>query len=623
MKHLTFEEFVNKAKKIHGEDYIYEFDLYKNTKSKIWVTHKKCGNRFLQTPKNILQGNNCPICRYIYTNKHNNFIKNAEKRFGDKYSFPYIEKEYKNSHSKITIKCNKCGKIFTKIACDFITSKYGGCNCEQEKDKYIDYDELLKYTDTHQLVPFDGFKKKSYVSKVELICPTHGIYTKFLRDVLHGNCECQKCSRIKGIKNNIKTVDEVEKKIITKYPHIIIYNKKEYKNLSTPLTFKCVKCGYIFKRKPTDFLNLKFKDACPNCAKNIIANEHTKTTEQYKLDVKHMYGETAYTVIGNYIASDKKIEIKCNKCGRIFSIEANSFLQGHGCPYHNCNSSIKEKELLDFIKSLTNDTISNDRNIINPYELDIVVPSKKIAFEYDGLFWHSEVKKDKDYHLLKTEKCIENDYRLIHIFEDEWLNKSDIWKSMIRNIFGMTINKVYARNCIIKKINTKECTTFLEKNHIQGWCPSQIKIGLYYNNELVSLMTFGKSRHFIGNSKTEYELLRFCNKLNTNVVGGASKLLKYFIKEFNPSSIITYADRRWSNGNLYNKLGFKYSHNSKPNYYYIIGATRKNRFNFRKSVLIKKYNCPLNISEKEFCKQQKWYRIYDCGTMVFKWFKEN
>ena len=197
------------------------------------------------------------------------------------------------------------------------------------------------------------------------------------------------------------------------------------------------------------------------------------------------------------------------------------------------------------------------------------------------------------------------------------IGKKDIWKSMLSNLLGKTDNKIYARKCSIKEVDAHIANEFLENNHIQGACPSTIKVGLYYNNELVSLMTFGKSRHFIGNCRYEYELLRFCNKINTTVIGGASKLFNYFVKSYHPMSVVSYADRRWSNGNLYEKLGFTFSHYSKPNYFYVIDNKRRNRFNFRKSVLSAKYNCPSHMSEKEFCRLQKWYRIYDCGTLCF------
>ena len=190
---------------------------------------------------------------------------------------------------------------------------------------------------------------------------------------------------------------------------------------------------------------------------------------------------------------------------------------------------------------------------------------------------------------------------------------------MITNILGFTKNKIYGRTCTIDTVDSNTAVKFLNDNHIQGWCPSNIKLGLYYKGELVSLMTFGKSRHFIGSGKYEWELLRFCNKLDTTVIGGASKLFSYFIRNYKPTSIVSYSDRRWSEGNMYNKLGFTFSHYSKPNYFYVIDNVRKNRFNFRKKILVEKYNCPSEMSERDFCKEKKWYRIYDCGTSVHVW----
>ena len=221
---------------------------------------------------------------------------------------------------------------------------------------------------------------------------------------------------------------------------------------------------------------------------------------------------------------------------------------------------------------------------------------------------------------MKTEKCESKGVQLIHIIEDEWLYKRDICISRLKSLFKISENKIGARKCEIKLIPKKVEKEFLEKNHIQGYIPSVYAYGLYYNNTLVSIMSFGKYRKNMGrkNINNEYELLRFCNKLNFNVIGGAYKLLKHFIKEVNPNKIISYADRRWSIGNMYEKIGFTFMKNTSPNYFYIFGTHRKNRFGFRKNILIEKYNCPPEMTEKEFCFKQKWYRIYDCGHKLYE-----
>ena len=165
-----------------------------------------------------------------------------------------------------------------------------------------------------------------------------------------------------------------------------------------------------------------------------------------------------------------------------------------------------------------------------------------------------------------------------------------------------------------------DATRFLNDNHLQGFCPSKLQYGLYFNDELVALMTFGHVRQmkkYNEDYDTKYELLRFAVKKGLCIIGGASKLLKHFMLNNEFTEIISYADKRWSNGNLYERLGFEHTHDSKPNYFYVCGKTRKNRFNFRKCNLVKK-GFDESKSEHEIMKANGYYRIYDCGTMVFK-----
>jgi hypothetical protein len=260
--------------------------------------------------------------------------------------------------------------------------------------------------------------------------------------------------------------------------------------------------------------------------------------------------------------------------------------------------------------------------------LDIYLPNKKIAFEFDGLYWHSlQILKNKNktekYHLNKTKMCKDNDIQLIHIFEDEWNNKRNIVKSRIKNLLGIYDKIIYARKCSIELIDYKSTFEFLEENHIQGNIKSSINIGLKYNNTLIAIMTFGKNRIALGSKSKDncYELLRFCTKQGYHVIGGASKLLKYFEKNYNVKKLISYADYRWSCGNMYHKLGFKLTHISKPNYWYLEPNCLKriHRFNFRKSVLKNKLNkFDEKLSEKENMINNNYKIIYDCGNMVFE-----
>lgn len=322
-------------------------------------------------------------------------------------------------------------------------------------------------------------------------------------------------------------------------------------------------------------------------------------------------------------------EFKCIKCDTVFidKLEDGDIPRCNIC-YPTKGSSLFEKEITEYVISLLSNVEikENDKTILSGLELDIYIPSKNIAIECDGLYWHSEVggNKNKYYHLNKTELCEEKDIRLLHIFEDEWINNESVVKSKLKHILGKSENKLYARKCKIEEISIKEKNDFLYKNHIQYDDFSNIKLGSFYEKELVAVMTFGKLRLALGNKSSkdgEYEMIRFAT--SKTVIGIASKLLNHFIKNYNPLKIISYADRRWTFNkvNLYEKIGFKKISCGTPNYWYIPNHTIKriHRFNFRKQVLknlLDKFNPEL--TEWENMKNNGWDRIWDCGHLKYE-----
>ena len=225
-------------------------------------------------------------------------------------------------------------------------------------------------------------------------------------------------------------------------------------------------------------------------------------------------------------------------------------------------------------------------------------------------------KDGKKNHQDKTLLAQTKGIKLIQVFEHQWKTKKDIFKSVIANSLGKSI-KFFARNTKIIELDT--CSEFLINNHLQGTCGSSIILGLVdkKTNELLSVMTFGKSRF---NKQYEYELLRFCNKLNTTVIGGASKLLRYFEATYKPTSIISYANLQWSNGNLYEKLGFTKLNITSPNYWWIKNSQVLTRYTCQKHKLenlLGKENFDINLSEKDNMENNGYYRLYDCGNLVF------
>lgn len=330
----------------------------------------------------------------------------------------------------------------------------------------------------------------------------------------------------------------------------------------------------------------------------------------------------------------KTLLFQCHDCNNNFEILPYQFYYRTNSKVSICtkcfpiseNSSISQIELYNFIKENYDHTaLLNCKNMIKPYEIDIYLPNLKLGFEFNGVWWHSDKFKSENYHLNKYESSIKNEIKIITIWEDDWVRNKEICESFILNKLGKTKNKIYARKCFIKEISYNDSRNFLDENHLQGDCKSSIRIGLFYNDELLSLMTFSKLRLPLQkseknrNKNKHYELTRFCNKINTNVVGGASKLIKYFINQYEPIQIETYSDNLISNGDLYEKLGFEYSHKSKPGYWYVIDGIREHRFNWRKQKLVK-MGYDINKTEEEIMSELGHHRIYNAGNK--KWIKK-
>jgi hypothetical protein len=259
----------------------------------------------------------------------------------------------------------------------------------------------------------------------------------------------------------------------------------------------------------------------------------------------------------------------------------------------------------------------NDRKLIAPYEIDILISDHRLAIEFNGFFWHSDSSKGNNYHLMKTTACADNGVKLIHIFEDEWVYKKEIVKSRLSYLLNRS-KRLFARKCEVREVSPSDATKFLDRCHLQGRCRSSERYGLFYNGELVALMTFGKPRF---NKNYEWELLRYCSLPFTNIVGGASKLLSAF-RKVHAEPLITYADRRWSDGHLYKSLGFDLVGTSKPSYFYVKSGSdlRINRATAQKHNLAQLLGSEFDVSlsESQNMKTAGYDRIFDCGNFVFE-----
>jgi hypothetical protein len=294
------------------------------------------------------------------------------------------------------------------------------------------------------------------------------------------------------------------------------------------------------------------------------------------------------------------------------------------CP--SCEMTKPEQMIYDMLKKY--DPVINDRSILTrgdepPLELDFWFPEYKLGIEVQGIYWHGSgiTTRDAEVHMVKKlELADTKGVRLVQIYEDEIYDKPEIVESRLLNFMKKTSNTIYARKCKIVKVGSVTKDEFLNSNHIQGTTRSAINLGLQYNGELVSVMTFSQPRVRPNYNRKEWDLNRFCNKLNTSVVGGASRLLKAFRRD-HPEPVISFADRRWSNGELYTAMGFNHVDIVKPSYWYFKDGTHKryHKFGFAKNKLSDKLDVfDPDLTEWENMQANGYSRIYDCGLLKYE-----
>ena len=315
------------------------------------------------------------------------------------------------------------------------------------------------------------------------------------------------------------------------------------------------------------------------------------------------------TPLDEYFSRQRQyLDFKCKKCNFICKKTLQTFERGSLCPKcYPITKSKAEIEIYDYIKSLgINDVLCNDRSIIKPKEIDILLKQNQFGIEYNGLYWHSDIiDNTTKYDLLnKTKLCKEARIKLMHVYSDEWEYKKDICKSMIKNRLGLC-DRIWARKCIVKELKREDFSEFMNNSHISGSVNSSIRLGLFYDELLIAAIGFRKPRQ--KKWKGYYEISRFASLLDTVVVGGLSKLLKHFNNLYD-FKIMTYADRRFGEGLGYEKVGFEYYGNTGIDYWYSDGRHRFDRF------VIKTDG---SMSEREKAAEMNLYKVWGCGSNIW------
>jgi len=572
---------------------------------------------------NLYKTNNLEnTAKIAKTNKH--YVVKVLKRNNIKRTFTKVDNlniskvtEYFENHT-----LSECGKKFG-FSPDQIKRFLNKHNIDTTKHKgksriKIDINQLIEYYQNHNLQQCAKHFGCS-TSLISMKLRQHNVDTSIHKNKISDEAKAKISeSNKKRWKNtnqrqkfkemHILSVKEITEKAQKIHGNKYDYSKTKPGNMQSKITIICPKHGEFEQ----NIYNHIKRNGCPECA-----IEKTRLTQKEFLKrAIEVHGDKYDYSKVEYVDSKTYITVICPKHGEFKQKPQNHLI--NNCPSCPAVISSGHQEIINYIESIINtEILINDRKAIQPYELDIYLPEYNFAIEHHGLYWHSynfkESPEEKSKHLRKLNLCEDENIKLIQILENEWNNNKELIKSMLQSKLKSS-NKIYARKCDIKKIDNQQHSRFMDKNHIQSGKGCNVAYGLFYCGKLVAVMSFNK------HPKHEWEITRFANKLGHTVVGGASKLFKKFIKDHNPTQVMTFADKRYSDGNLYIQLGFELVKNTSPNYFYI----KNNKIHSRQQFMKHKLKDKLEIFDPSLTEAENMFlngyrRLWDAGHAKFIW----
>jgi RimJ/RimL family protein N-acetyltransferase len=601
-KKLTTKTFIEKARKIHGNKYDYSLVNYINYSTKVNIICSKHGV-FKQAPGNHLYGKGCSLCKggVKYTTK--TFIEKARKIHGNKYDYSKVT--YKNAYTKVVILCPEHGEF---LQIPKVHLRGSNCPlCVGNKRKTTEW-FIKKATEIHSTkYNYSKVVYKNMHSKIKIICPEHGEFLQSPAAHLVGQ-GCPLC-----IKNRTLNTTSFIKKATEIHGAKYDYSKVVYKNSKTKIIIICPEHGE-FLQSPDMHLQGQGCVICSNNKKKLTTEDFIERAIQ-----KHCW-KYSYTKV-NYFNRRTKVTIICKDHGEFKQLPL-MHLIGQGCPKcKNVSVSKLEKELVEFIKyNYSGKILENDRTILNGKEVDIYLPDLKIALEFNGLYWHTEEYISKYYHKEKTELALTKGVRLIHLWEDDWVYHNNRTKSWLLSILNLNYTiKLYARQTTYLEVNKKLAYSLFNNYHIQGSVNCTICVGLKYDDKIIAVCGFTKI-----NNDT-YNLVRYVVLPGYNVLAGFKKIISNFQKYFK-CAIVTFADLSWVSpvNNVYERNGFERVKVLDIDYKYVYKGTRKHKFGFRhKQLKNKLLEYDPTLSEHQNCLNNDIYRIYDCGKIKYKLYRQD
>lgn len=533
--------------------------------------------------------------------ENSEFIERSRKIHGHKYDYSLVE--YCGSKTKVKIICPDHG-IFLQTPNNHINGRKGCKKCFYDYKRKSVSDFIKEAREVHgNKYDYSLAKYTHNQCKIKIICKIHGVFEQFAFSHIKQGSGCPKCNV--GFINKCHTIDEFINRASVVHGDKYDYSVTNYIRNDVEVAVRCKKHG-IFMQLPNNHLS---GSGCNKC----FLDKARMTVDDFVYRSNHVHNNEYNYELVDYVNIDTKIDIICKKHGK-FSRTPYSHLSGYGCPICYNNISKGHREIYEYIGL---DGIINDRSAIKPLEIDCYYPDHNIGIEFHGVYYHSSFNNnDRLKHSNKLDACNNVGIKLIQIFENEWYDKKDIVKSIIEYNFGRIKHKYSARKCTVSSIPFKDYEVFCDNNHLQGCVGCKVRYGLFFNDDLVGVMGFNKHH------KYEWEISRFCVKVGCLVNGGASKLFSHFINDNNPNNIMTYADRRYSNGSIYKRLGFVVDSITKPGYFYTKNTSVFSRQSFQKHKLSSKIsNFDSSLTEFENMINNGYKRLWDAGNIRLLWRK--
>lgn len=484
------------------------------------------------------------------------------------------------------------------------------------------------------------YSNAEYVSALKpitnIVCQKHGPFSQYSGNLRKGT-GCPKCGSEKRVAARKMSADEFYAKADEVHGSLYSYPDKFYVNMQTKIPVVCKEHG---KFTISPIKHLYQRQGCPQCGalkrgiRKTNVNVGAKAAAVRKQKFSDNFLDMATAVHGDkydyskvaYNGMCEKITIVCNQHGEFHQTPQKHLKEKQGCPKCGAYDPRWERDLAAYIESMG---LSVDRStpILDGQHIDLYIPSMNVGIELHGLRWHTESKRGKMYHRNKWEKAEDKGIRLIQVFEDEWSDKQEIVKARIQAILGAS-EKFDARKCVVEKLDSERGRAFLAKHHIQGSGNASLYYGLMYNDEIVAVASFCKSRSGAmtgSNKEGSWEVLRYASV--GRVRGGFTRMYKMFLTDVNPDEVVSYCDLRYGNGKLYQAAGFELDSITEPDYWWVPNgkvqripryATQKHKL--YKHPVLKEFYGP-GKTEAQVCAEAGWEKIYGVGNQKWIWNK--